>query len=66
MSILIYIKLLNSMDSHKHRSQEKLSMKKKFLWLLVNLIILVTDQNLSKKIVFNVFIYSPTTVNTKK
>ena len=50
MSILIYIKLLNSMDSHKHRSQEKLSMKKS-LWLLVNL---------SKKIVFNVLIYSPT------
>ena len=32
-----YQLILNSMDTHQHRSQEKLSIKKASLWLLVNL-----------------------------
>jgi len=37
VSFLIYIKLLNSMDTHKLGSQEKLSIKKSSLLLLVKL-----------------------------
>ena len=35
--ILTYTKLLNSMDTYKHRSQEKLSIKKSFSLITSNL-----------------------------
>ena len=47
ISIMIYIKLLNSMDTQKHRSQEKLSIKNGSLWLLV-----ITFIRQFKKILF--------------
>ena len=37
ISILTYIKLLNSMDKQKHGKKEKLSIKKAYLKLLLNL-----------------------------
>ena len=37
MAIFIYLKLLKSMETHKHENKEKLSVKKASLYLLVNL-----------------------------
>ena len=36
---LIYIKLLNSMDTHKHVNKEKLSIKKRFSLITCKLVI---------------------------
>ena len=42
-SILIYIKLLNSMDKQKHGKKEKLSIKKVLLDYFVNLLTIKTQ-----------------------
>ena len=47
----LYFKLLNSMDTNKHRRQEKLSIKKAYLWLIINLyfqVKFVRNQNFKK------------------
>ena len=55
--ILLYINLLNSMDTHKHGIQEKLFIKKAFLWLSTSKIVirqqLVNNQKYDTKNCFN-------------
>ena len=52
------------MDTQKHGNKEKLSIKKAFLYLLVNLQLkkLVNSKNLNKNVVFIKLILSLTTV----
>ena len=55
ISILIYIKLFKSMDTHKHRNTEKLSIKKSVSLITCKLEIrkkLVNNENLNKKVVY--------------
>ena len=62
---LIYIKLLNSIDTKKHGNKERLSVKKASLENPCKLVILkefVNNGNFNKIVVFVILILLPTTV----